>query len=400
MNDELIRQSEALSPQLEAKQKKALAVGVVGGALTIVGYLTDDHFFQSYLLAFIYWISLTLGCLAVLMLHHLAGGRWGFATRRVFEAGTQTLPWMLVLGLPVLLGIHELYHWSHPEAVATDEVLQQKSGYLNTTFFIVRFFIYFAIWGILAFLLNSWSAQQDLAANDTSPTRRMQVLSGPGMVVFVLSATLAVVDWIMSLEPHWFSTIFAAIYIIGAILFTWAFTILIAVPLSAQRPLSALLTNERLRDIGTLMLAFVMLWAYASFSQLVIIWSGNLPEEITWYVSRLQGGWEYIGYGLIAFHFALPFVLLVSSRIKSRIKVLVTIAGGVIVMRLVDLFWITAPAFGMTELSVSWLDVVIPVGFGGIWLYVFFGHLKKRSLVPLNDPRFDFAALAAAEEHG
>ena len=399
MNDEIIRQSEALAPQLQASGKKALVVGIAGGALTIVGYLTEpQHFFQSYLLAFIYWVGLSIGCLAVLMLHHLAGGRWGFAIRRLLEAGTRTLPLMLVLGIPVLLGIHELYEWSHADVVAADEILQHKAGYLNTTFFVVRYFTYFAIWGTLAFLLCKWSSEQD-HTEDTSPTRKMQVLSGPGMVIFVLMATGAAVDWIMSLEPAWFSTMFAAIYIIGQILLTWAFLILVAVRLSSHQPLSALLTNERLRDLGTLMLGFVMLWAYTSFSQLIIIWSGNLPEEITWYFTRLHGGWQYVAYALIALHFALPLVLLVSSRIKARIVVLVAIAGGMMVMRLVDLFWMTAPAFGKAEFSVSWLDVVIPVAFGGFWLFVFYGQLAKRSLVALNDPRFDFAALAASEDH-
>ena len=223
----------------------------------------------------------------------------------------------------------------------------------------------------------------------------MQVLSGPGVVLFVVVATFAAIDWIMSLEPHWFSTIYAAIYIIGQVLLTWAFMILIAVSLSKRAPLEALLTNERLRDLGTLMLGFVMLWAYTSFSQLLIIWAGNLPEEITWYYTRLKGGWENVGYALILLHFALPFVLLVSSRIKARIPVLCTLATGLIIMRLVDLFWITAPALGKPEFSINWMDIAIPVGFGGLWFFVFFGQLKKRSLVPLNDPRFDFEELAA-----
>ena len=401
MNEEIIRQSEALAPQLDSSRKKALICGVLFAALTVVGYFTDQgQFFQSYLLAFIYWVSLSLGCLLLLMIHHLAGGRWGFAIRRLLEAGTRTLVLMLVLGIPVLLGIHQLYEWSHEDVVAADEILQKKAVFLNSTSFVIRYFVYFLVWCTLAFLLNKWTAQQD-ATSETSPTRRMQVLSGPGVVLFVLFTTFAAIDWIMSLEPHWFSTIYAAIYIIGQLLLTWAFAILVGVRLSRHPPLSALLTNERLRDLGTFMLAFVMLWAYTSFSQFIIIWSGNLPEEITWYYARLQGGWQHVGYLLVAFHFALPLVLLVSSRLKARIEILTAIAGGMMVMRLVDLFWITSPAFHKTELTIHWMDLVIPIAMGGIWLSVFYGQLKKRSLVPLNDPRFDFAALAASEDaHG
>ena len=401
MNEEIIRQSEALAPQLDSSRKKALICGVLFAALTVVGYFTDQgQFFQSYLLAFIYWVSLSLGCLLLLMIHHLAGGRWGFAIRRLLEAGTRTLALMLVLGVPILLGIHELYEWSHEDVVAADEILQKKAVFLNSTSFVIRYFVYFLVWFILAFLLNKWTAAQD-ATSETSPTRRMQILSGPGTVLFVLVTTFAAIDWIMSLEPHWFSTIYAAIYIIGQLLLTWAFAILVGVRLSRHLPLSALLTNERLRDLGTFMLAFVMLWAYTSFSQFIIIWSGNLPEEITWYYARLQGGWQHVGYLLVAFHFALPLVLLVSSRLKARIPILTAIAAGMMIMRLVDLFWITAPAFDKTGLTLHWMDLVIPIAMGGIWLSVFYGQLKKRSLVPLNDPRFDFAALAdEVDAHG
>ncbi len=399
-NESIIQQSEALKPRLGSFQNTALIVGLVGIAATIYGYVAQpDHFFQSYLLAFIYWVSLSMGSLGVLMLHHLAGGRWGFAIRRFLEAGSRTLPLMFILLLPILfLGLHDLYHWSHTESL--DEILLKKSAYLNEPFFIVRNLIYFAIWGLIAFYLNRWSLQQD-GTRETHPTRKMQRLSGAGIVIYALTMTLAGVDWIMSLEPHWFSTIFSAIYIIGQILLTWAFMTLVAVPLSNKPPLNHLLTNERLRDLGTFMLGFVMLWAYTSFSQFIIIWAGNLPEEITWYMTRLKGGWLDLGYVLIALHFALPFVLLVSSRIKARIPILVCIAFGLMVMRLVDLFWITAPAFDQTGLSLHWLDIAIPIGMGGIWVAFFFWHLKRHSLIALNDPRFeDFLSQEDEHSHG
>lgn len=406
LNQQLLSQSEALAPRFARCRRVALVAALAGLALTALGYLTQpEQFFRSWLLGFVYWVSLTLGCLMVLLIHHLAGGRWGFAVRRILEAGARTWPLMLILGLPVLAGLHDLYHWTHTEVVAEDKILQHKSPFLNTPFFVVRYLLYFALWGGMVQLLHRWSKLQDEQA-ETWPTRRMQVLSGPGLVLFVLSGTLAGVDWIMSLEPHWFSTIFSAIYIIGQGLAAWAFVAVVGVSLSRHEPLRALLSNERLRDLGTFMLGFVLLWAYTSFSQLLIIWAGNLPEEITWYYTRLSGGWLHLGYLLIGFHFAVPFLLMISSRLKSRLRILVSVACGLLVMRLLDLYWISAPAFqgGQASAAPHWLDLIIPFSIGCLWLFVFFGHLKSRCLVPLNDPRFDFTALAAetAEEdhHG
>jgi hypothetical protein len=403
MNEALIRQSEALAPRIDGYRRRALIAMIVGLALTAFGYVSQhDQFYQSYLLGFVFWISLTLGSLMILMIHHLAGGRWGFAIRRLLEAGTQTWLVMLVLGLPVLAGMHELYHWTHADAI--DEILAQKVAYLNETFFIIRYFLYFAIWGLMSFFLIRWSRAQD-ASIETWPTQRTQTFSGPGLIVLVLTGTFASVDWLMSLEPHWFSTIFSAIYLIGGALATWSLVAIVGVALSRHEPLAALLTNERLRDLGTFMLGFTMLWAYTSFSQLLIIWSANLPEEITWYYTRLHGGWLYLGYALIGFHFFVPFLLLISSRLKGRLKILVSVACGLLLMRLLDLYWISAPAFkhgvGAEHATAMphWLDLAIPLFMGGAWLFVFFGQLKKRSLVSLNDPRFDYAALAEEAHH-
>lgn len=389
-NDQIIQHSQALAPSLGRIQYLALVVGLLGIGGAVVGYSSHpDQFFQSYLLSYVYWMGLTMGSLGVLMMHHLAGGRWGFSIRRLLEAGTRTLPVMIILFIPVIVGLHTLYEWTHLDVVEADPILSKKQGYLNESSFLWRQVFYFALWGVMAFLLNRWSSQQDTTV-ETHPTRRMQRLSGIGILVYALSMTLAAVDWIMSLEPHWFSTIFSAIYILGQMLLTWAFVVIVGAPLSQSAPLNALLTNERLRDLGTFMLAFVMLWTYTSFSQLLITWGANLPEEISWYLTRLKGSWLTVGYLIIGFHFLLPFVLLVSSRIKARIPILVTIALGLMLMRLVDLYWITAPAFDKSGIDIHWLDLALPVGMGGIWVSVFFWHLKRRSLVALNDPRFDY----------
>ncbi|NKB67828.1 MAG: hypothetical protein GKR89_12260 [Candidatus Latescibacteria bacterium] len=407
MSELIHRQSEALRPYLSALQTRALIVGVVGLLATAAAYTVDqEQFFRSYLLGYIYWFSLTGGCLIILLIHQAAGGNWGFAIRRLLEAGTRTLPLMAVLFIPILLGMHDLYHWTHD--APDDKILQQKLPYLNSTFFVIRAVAYFLIWGLLIYLLNRWSLAQD-STEETWPTRRMQLLSGPGIVIFALTMTLASVDWLMSLEPHWFSTIYSVIYMVGQALLTWAFMIIVGTKLAQREPLNKVLTNDRLRDLGTFALACVMLWAYTSFSQLLIIWSGNLPEEITWYMTRLKGGWLAVGIILVLLHFGLPFLLLISARIKSRIPILVGIASGLMIMRLVELFWITAPAFAGAHGAGDgahvaaglphWQDLVIPIGIGGIWVAFFFFQLKRRPLVASNDPRFA-DLLAGDDNHG
>jgi hypothetical protein len=405
MNELITQQSEELKPYLSGLQNRALIVGLLGLAATIAGYfVAHEQFFQSYLLAFVFWISLPLGSLCILMIHQVAGGTWGFSIRRLLEAGSRTLPLMFLFALPILfLGIHELYEWSHTEVVANDALLTYKTPYLNESSFVIRSFFYFAIWGIFVFLLNKWSRQQD-QMKQTHPTYRTQKLSGPGIVIFFITVTMASVDWIMSLEPHWFSSIFGIIYIVGQGLITWAFMTLVAVKLSDKAPLSNLITQQRLSDLGTFMLGTVMLWAYTSFSQLLIIWSGNLPEEITWYITRLEGGWEYIGYGLIIFHFFVPFLFLISSTLKAKSKVLVFFASWILVVHFFDLLWQTRPSFTKidgfhsTGFTMHWLDIAILVGIGGLLISFFFAQLKSRPLVALNDPRFP-ELYSADDEH-
>ena len=388
MNHEIAQQTAELRPYFDRLQKRALTVGVLGLiVLGIFAFIDPQQFFRSYFLGFIFCLGLPMGSTAILMLHHLAGGTWGFAIRRLLEAASRTAPLALIFFIPLLFGVHDLYEWSNPEAVAKDPILLEKSPFLNLPFFLVRSAIYFAIWLTLSYLLSKWSAEQDQTTS-TKPTRRLQVLSGPGIILYMLTMTFASVDWVMSMEPHWFSTIFGVIFIVGQGLLTWTFMTIVSVRLSAMKPLSAVLTNQRLRDLGTLTLAFVLLWTYTSFSQLLIIWSANLPEEITWYMTRLHGGWRILGVLLMLFHFAVPFLLLISSQIKAKVRALTAIASGLIVMRLVELYWITAPAMHHSGLEPHILDLVAPIALGGIYVAAFFWQLKNRILIPLNDPRF------------
>jgi len=383
--------AESLTDLLKRLRRWSLAVGVLGLIICGAGaVLSPDQFFRSYLLGYLFWTGIVLGSLALIALHHLTGGGWGFAIQRILESATRTLPLMVLLFVPVLLGMKRLYLWARPEAVAGDAILQHKVLYLNAPFFWARTVAYFAIWAVLIFLFNRWSRQQDRTA-DPSFTRRLQVLGGPTLVIYVLTVTFAAVDWVMSLDPHWFSTIYGILFVVGQGLTTLAFAIVVIARLVQHAPLSEVVREKHFQDLGNLLLAFVMLWAYISFSQFLIIWSGNLPEEIPWYQHRLHGGWEWIALLLVVFHFALPFVLLLLRTVKRRAATLTRVALAMIVMRFLDLFWIVAPTFHPEQLSLHWLDIAAPVGIGGIWIAVFAWQLHGRPLLPLHDARLEEA---------
>jgi hypothetical protein len=381
MNDDL----RVMPTGLGRVRKMALTAGVIGGVATAAGaFLQPQQFFQSYLWSYVFWIGIPLGCLAILMLQHLTGGRWGISLRRLLEAGTRTLPLMALLFLPLLAGIDDLYMWARPDVVAADELLQHKSPYLNQPFFLVRTAFYFLAWMGLAGLLNRWSRRQD-ETSDIELSRKLQLISGPGIALYILTMTFASVDWLMSLEPHWFSTIYGGLLVTGQALAAMCFCVTMAIILSAQPPLARIITPERLHDMGKLLLAFVMVWAYFAFSQFLIIWAGNLPEEIPYYLRRLQGGWQWLGIFLVVAQFVLPFLLLLSRGRKRDPRRLARIAVGVLALRVVDLYWLTAPAFSET-VSVHWLDATALVSIGGLWLAAFLWQLERRPLLPVGDP--------------
>ncbi|MEW6299069.1 MAG: hypothetical protein AB1671_15240 [Thermodesulfobacteriota bacterium] len=369
-------------------QRRAWLVGAGGLLLGLVGLvLSPAQFFRSYLFAYLFWLSIAIGCAAVVMIYHLVGGAWGFVIRRLLEAGMRTLPVMAVLFLPLLLGLSSLYEWARPEAVAGDALLQHKSAYLNVPFFMVRAALYFAVWVGIAHFLHKWSLAQD-ETGDPALARRMEAVSGPGLVLYGGAVTFAAVDWAMSLDPHWFSTIYGILWMVGQVLTALAFVIVALRLLANQEPLAGVLTRSHFHDLGNLLLAFVMLWAYVSFSQFLIIWSGNLTEEIPWYLRRLHGGWQEVGIALITYHFALPFLVLLTRRAKQSPLALACVAGGLLLMRLIDVFWFIAPEFHPTVGgALHLLDVLALVGIGGIWLGGFIGHLKKVPLLPLHDPQ-------------
>jgi hypothetical protein len=361
----------------------AAAVGILGCA---AGFLADRPvFFRAYLVAWVFAVGVTLGCLAIAMLHHVSRGGWGLLVRRALEAASRTLPLLLLLALPLAFGMRELYPWARPELVAHDSVLQAKTWWLSVPFFWARLVVYFVVWGALAFVLNRLSLEQD-RTGDPRLVRRMQLIAAPGLAVYCLTATLASVDWLMSLQPHWFSTIYGIYFIGGQGLAAIAFMIVIARFLARREPMARVLSPHYFHDYGKLMLAFVMLWAYFCFSQFLIIWAGNEPEEIVWYVRRIRHGWGWFALGLVLFHFALPFALLLSRGLKRNARLLGAVALAMLAMRWVDLFWQTEPAFHDGTFAISWQHPAALLAVGGLWFAAFLHELKKRPLLPINDP--------------
>jgi hypothetical protein len=378
--------AETLKPGIERLEKTALVVGVAALVLCVAaGLQSPTQFLRSYLLAFVFWIGLPLGCSAILMLHHMVGGTWGLPLRRLLESGTKTLWLMALLILPILFRLPALYSWADPSKVRVDPLLQYKHPYLNVPFFIGRTMIYFAAWLLLAYFLNKWSRQQD-ETGEPGLTRRLRGLSGPGLVIYGLTVTFASVDWVMSLEPSWFSTIYGMIFMVTEALAAMSLVTLTVILLSRQEPLAKLISPRVLNDYGNLLLTFTMLWAYLSFSQYLIIWAGNLQEEIPWYLSRAQGGWAWVALALIIFHFAVPFLLLLSRFVTRRARVLGWVAAGLIVMSVVDMYWLTVPAFERRGPEFHVTDWLAILGVGGLWLWRFAAQLKGRPLLPLHDP--------------
>ncbi len=390
----------SLSTELRADLKRwrtrSLVAGGAGAALCFLGLLSSPfQFYRSYLWSYLFVVGVSVGSLAWLMLQYLTGGAWGVVIRRPCEAAARTLPLVALMFLPILIGIPNLYPWSHPNIVAADALLRQKHVYLNVPFFLARTAFYFAGWMLLSWRLDHWSAVEDREGPGRAHGRLAR-LAGPGLVFWGFSVTFMAIDWVLSLNPHWFSTIFGMLFMAGQALSSLAFLIALLVLLSYRGPLSEILTPRHLHDLGKLLLALVMVWAYFSFSQFLIIWAGNLPSEIPWYMARLRGGWQFIGLGLVLFHFALPFALLLSRDLKRNFKLLAGIALFVLFMRLVDLYWLVAPDFAKASSpGGSWLDLAAPLGVIGIWLAYFLAQLEKRPLMPLGDPH-----LEEALEHG
>jgi hypothetical protein len=373
-------------------QRIAFSVGIAAAIASLGGLLVagKTQFFQSYHFAYMVWVCLTLGTFGLTLLHHTVRGIWSLPVLRFAEAGAATLPLMLLLFVPIVIGLSDIYPWARAEVVLANEHLQHKTLYLNVPFFLVRAAVYFAVWIGLASILRRWSLQQDQTQDETLAQKRTN-LSAPGLVLFVLTVTFAMFDWSMSLEPLWQSAIYGAWFIVGQGLSALAFLTVVLLLAARHKPFADVLTPKLMRDLGNMTFAFVILWAYTSISQYLIIWSANLPEEIVYYVKRNQGGWQYLSAGLIVLQFFLPFLILLSSRVKRYSSLLLRVMLFILVMRVVDLFWIITPAFGRQTLQVHWLDVTLLATIGGFWLAWFARQVRAAPLLARHDTRLQEA---------
>jgi hypothetical protein len=372
-------------PVAHTIQTQSLFVGLVGAIASIAGaFLAPDSFFSAYLTGYMFWLGLSLGCMAILMLYHLVGGAWGTVIRRILEAGMMTLPMMAVLFLPILFNLKKIYFWARPEGLADPKIADIAHSYLNFNGILIRYIFYFVIWIGMAFFLNRWSTEQD--SIEGRSTLRFRAISSIGLVIYSLTISFAVIDWVMSLQARWISTIYGLLFVAGEALSTFCFVVIIETILSKRKPMSEYLNETEIHDHGKLMFAFVMVWAYFNFSQWLIIWAGNLPEEIPWYMRRLHGGWEHVGLFLVVFHFAVPFALLLSRQLKREARTLVRLASWLIFMRVVDIYWHVEPAFHPT-FHLSWLHFTVVAGMGGLWLAYFFNNLRARPLLVLHAPQ-------------
>jgi len=392
--------------EIEGLRPVALGIGGIALLAWLVGlYFQPEQALRSWLLGFVFWGGITFGCIGILMLQYMTGGAWGIVIRRVLEAGSRVLPLVVVLFIPLAVGVlnHSVYIWT--TLPADDHAIAERGNYLLPWSWVGRSAFYFVMFGVIAYLLNKWSAEQDHTTNyEDSATllARMSRFSGPATVIYALVVTFAAVDWVMTLDPYFFSTIWGLLFVVGWALSCFCFGVMVLAYLSDKVPMNNVLGKRHFHDIGKLMLALVMVWAYFNFSQFLIIWSGNIPEETTWYLSRMAGPWAWVGVALVLLHFAFPFLILLQQDFKRKPKLLASIAGFILLMRLVDMFYLIGPSPRIDTngaeqgaFILSWLDIVAPLAIGGIWLWYFLGQLQARPLVPVMDPFYERAI-----EHG
>jgi len=364
---------------LGAWRMRALIVGGVFGLASIIGFFVEPaQAMHSYLIAFMLVLGLSLGSMAWLMVWHLTGGSWGVPIRRILEAAIACLPMLIVAWIPIAIGVHTNYEWSHPGK-------HEYSSWLTTGGFVLRGIGYFIVWSVLAWFLLRWSHEQDNPPEKAFGPQ-FRAVSGLGLVIYAWTLTFAVVDWVMSLTPGWISTIYGLIFMVGQALIAMCFVVIVAHWLRAYQPIGGLVRPHDFHNYGKLMLTFVMLWAYFNFSQWLIIWGGNIPDETTWFMDRIQGDWGYIAFALIIGQFALPFCLLLSRPLKRDSGRLFWVAAWLVLMRWLDMYWNVEPSFSRQRLHFSWLDAVVPIALFGLWVAFFFWNLARQPMLALYDP--------------
>ena len=364
----------------------ALGIGLLGLVASGAGWTVDaPRFYHAWLAAFLFWLSLALAGLFFTMLHYLTASRWSVVIRRVSESMMSLIPWFALAFVPILLGTHDLFEWSHPETVAADHLLKWKAGYLNVPFFVVRAVVYFAIWAVVVYLLRKKSLAQD-ARPQVDHVAGLRKVSAAGMLLFAVTVTFASFDWIMSLAPHWYSTIFGVYYFGGMFLAGVSAIALFCMFLRRNGILQESVTVEHYHDLGKLMFAIVIFWAYIGFSQYFLIWYGNIPEETIWFQARWEGGWKGFSLVLLFGHFIIPFVYLIFQGVKRRVLLLGLGAALLVVMHWVDMYWLVYPPYFALGPSLGWIDIAPVVGLGGLFFAGFWRSFSSHPTVPVGDP--------------
>lgn len=374
--------------------RTALGVTVLAIAIFLLalgGLLAPSRFFISYLIAFLFWIGISLGCLAFLMMVNLMNGGWGFAGQRIFAAGARTMPLMALLFIPLLFGMNQLYPWVGGDMLS-EELQSQGLRYLTVPFFVIRAVIYFITWIALAFGISRLLYRYD-DNEDAQHLRRARQLSAAGVVLFTITASFAAFDWSMSLDPIWFSSLYGWLDLARSGLAAMAFTVLILALVSGQQPLKRFMTQQVVNDYGTLLLATVMLWVYLSFFQFLIMWSGNLPLEVRWYVPRIETAWVSVSLALVILKLALPFILLILPGPKRTLGWLAGVSALLLFTHWLEYYWIVVPNFYPNAISFHWLDLLLPIAAGGLWIAVFMWSLSNHNLAPVNHPDIPEAML-------
>jgi hypothetical protein len=388
-------------PDWDRTQRVALVTAVAGAvvfaalaaALILAGGLRPVQLFLSYLVAWTVWLAVAMGCMVLLLIQYLTGGAWGALLRRILESAARTLPLLAILFLPLAAGLfagdQAPYPWARPDSAIPDpetlRELRDKAPYLTTGWFLGRTVVYFACWCWLVSGLHRWSVRGE--QGDGVALLRLFRVSGPGLVLYGLTITFASIDWVMSLEPFWYSTVYPVLYAAGQILSGFAFAVAVTTWLARRPPLAGRVDPRHLRDLGSLLFTFIMLWAYMQLSQFLLIWVGNLPEEIPWYLRRSRGGWQWVAWALFLFQFVTPFLLLLFRDLKENDRALGWVAVGLFAVRAVDVFWWIEPAFPHDGAPFFWLlDLAALAAVGGLWAWWFVGLLRRRPLLPPPDP--------------
>lgn len=374
-------------PEHIQTSKVLYGIGIVGLIASAVGYfLNSEQFFFSYLTSFTYFTSFALAALILLMIHHITQSSWGVVIRRIPEAFSSNLWIWAIFIIPVLFGMHSLYHWTHTEDVLADPILSGKMPYLNETFFVIRQIIYFSIWGFIGYKLHKVSIEMD-RTGDWGLTQLLKKYSAPGILIFALTVAFASFDWLMSLDPHWFSTMFGVYFFAMSIQAFFPLMILLVYWMQKQGILENTITKSHIYDMGAWFFGFTVFYAYIAFSQLLLIYYANIPEETLWFYHRLEGSWAFISYSLIIGRFVLPFILLLNRDTKHQKKLLIFTSVLVLFMHFVEVYWIAMPILSHHGVHVSWMDITTLFGLGGIFFGLFFQRLKKHNLIPVNDPK-------------